>query len=295
MGDHARSEPSLEQVRREVHALGWWYQDFEIPPGVRTGFGSPLSYNPGHRWGLIEPFVPPDLSGATVLDLGGSCGFFAIQMLLRGASRCVLVEPVVEFAEQARYAAMRFGFELEIVTEDVHPYCLTTDERFDHVLFLGLLYHLRYPNLVLDRAAEMTMQRLYVQSDVIGPEEEFVHDRENYARDDAELLLDPAFPKLAFVEHLYNRDPTNWWLPNFAALSALVRAAGMEIVARPHPQVIVADPKRRLGTAEYRRLVFPRYGKVGFDNFPGSMRFKPDDWQALLETRTETVDPPLDD
>jgi tRNA (mo5U34)-methyltransferase len=287
-----RQAPTLEQVRREVYELGWWYQDFAIPPGVRTGFGSPLSYDPQPRWELMEPFVPGDLTGMSVLDLGGSCGFFSIQMLMRGAKRCVLVEPVLEFAKQARYAAGRFGFRPEIITEDVHAYCLTSDEHFDYVLCLGLFYHLRYPNLVLDRLAEMTNRRLYLQSALIGPEEDFVYDRDDYGEQDAELLLGPVFPKLVFVERLYHGDATNWWIPNFAALSALVRAAGMEIITRPHPQLIVADPVRRLGTVSYRRLVFPRYGKVGFDSFPGSMRFKRPDWEQLLATRTEPLEQP---
>jgi hypothetical protein len=55
----------------------------------------------------------------------------------------VLVDPFVEFNRQARFAATQFGVELEIVNEDAHTYCLTTDERFDYVIFLGLLYHLK--------------------------------------------------------------------------------------------------------------------------------------------------------
>jgi tRNA (mo5U34)-methyltransferase len=289
-----RSAPSLEQVRREVHALGWWFQDFELPPGVRTGFGSPASYDPEPRWRLIEPYVPRDLSGMSVLDLGGNSGFFSIQMLRRGARRCVLVEPVVEFAEQARYTARRFGVRLKVVVEDVHTYCLTHAERFDYVVFLGLLYHLRYPNLVLDRAAEMTKRRLLLQSALLGHEpEEYAHYHEQYEVADAHLLSDPAFPKLTFLERVFV-EPTNWWLPNAAGLSALVRAAGMEIVARPDPEIVIAEPQRQLGTARYRRLVFPRYGRPGFASLPGRIRFKPHEWQQLLDTRTEPLEPPAD-
>ena len=59
--------------------------------------------------------------------------------------------------------------KLEIVNADVHTYCLTTGERFDCVLFLGLFYHLKYPGLVLDRLAEMTKERFVLQSHSIGP------------------------------------------------------------------------------------------------------------------------------
>ncbi len=121
-----------------------------------------------------------------------------------------LVDPFVEFNRQAQFAAAQFGVELEIVNEDAHTYCLTTDARFDYVIFLGLLYHLKYPGLVLDRLAEMTKHRIYIQSNIIGTEQETYQDKDNYERwvDDA-LLDDPAYPKLMFVENLYNGDATH--------------------------------------------------------------------------------------
>jgi tRNA (mo5U34)-methyltransferase len=286
-----RSEPTLEQVRRELWELGWWYQDFEVPPGVWTSLGSPLSYRPHGRWELMEPHLPEDLAGASVLDLGGNCGFFSIQMLLRGASRAVIVDPFTEFERQATYAAKRFGVHIDFVAEDVHTYCLTTDERFDYVIFLGLLYHLRYPNLVLDRLADMTKRRIFIQTHVIGPERDIEHEKEEYTdRDDDELLLDPAFPRLTFLERLYNKDPTNWWFPNYAGFSALVRAAGLEIVARPHAEFIVADPVEQLGSVRYPRLVFPRYRRPGYRIFPGRVTYEPDVWQRLLDSRVERPD-----
>ena len=121
-----------EEARKELASLGWWYQHFELPNGLRTGDGSEPAYRPELRWRLIEPFVPPDLAGKSVLDLGGNAGYFSIQMKLRGAARCVLVEPYDEFIAQARFATRQFGVEIEIRQEDAHVYCLTTAERFDY-------------------------------------------------------------------------------------------------------------------------------------------------------------------
>jgi hypothetical protein len=138
-----RAAKSREEVEREMRSLGWWYQHFELPNGVWTGDGNPPAYDPHDRWNAFEPYLPADLSGKTALDVGGNSGFFAIQMMLRGAKRVVLVEPFKEFTDQARFAADQFGVKLEIVNADVHTYCLTTEERFDYVLFLGLFYHLK--------------------------------------------------------------------------------------------------------------------------------------------------------
>jgi ribosomal protein L11 methylase PrmA len=35
---------------------------------------------------MMEPYIPKDLTGSTVLDRGGNAGYFSIQMKLRGAS-----------------------------------------------------------------------------------------------------------------------------------------------------------------------------------------------------------------
>ena len=93
---------SREQIEREVRDLGWWYRYFELPGGVWTGDGQPPAYSPETRWRLLEPWVPEDLSGKTVLDVGGNAGYFSVEMMKRGAAKCVLVEPFYEFAAQAR-------------------------------------------------------------------------------------------------------------------------------------------------------------------------------------------------
>jgi tRNA (mo5U34)-methyltransferase len=272
-----------------MRSLGWWYQHFDLPNGLRTGKGE--GYDAQARWNLIAPHVPADLTGKTVLDLGGNAGFFSIQMKLRGASRCVLVDPFVEFNRQAQFAAAQFGVELEVINEDAHTYCLTTDDRFDYVIFLGLLYHLKYPGLVLDRLAEMTKHRIYIQSNIIGTEADTYQNKPDYERfvDDS-ILDDQAFPKLMFVENLYNGDATNWWIPNYAALAALVRSAGLKILDRPHPQVIVAEPELHFGKVVYPKLVFPRYGKKGGALYPGAQQYEPQLWEELIRRSRDRND-----
>lgn len=272
-----------EEVEREMQSLGWWYQHFAFPNGVRTGTGQEPGYDAETRWNLIKPYVPEDLKGKTVLDLGGNCGYFSIQMKLRGAARCVLVDPFVEFIRQADFSAKQFEVQLELVNQDAHLYCLTTEERFDYVLFLGLLYHLKYPGLVLDRLAEMTKQRIYIQSNVIGGEDRnyvYKPDYQRYTEDS--LLEDPAYPKLIFVEDLYNGDATNWWFPNYNALAAMVRSAGLKVVDRPHSHIIVAEPETYLGKVVLEKLVFPKYGKKGHSLYPGPQHYDSALWQDLI-------------
>jgi tRNA (mo5U34)-methyltransferase len=229
------------EVEEQIRSLGWWYQHFEFPNGARTGDGKEPGYDAETRWRLIEQHVPKDLTGKTVLDMGGNAGFFSIQMKLRGAAKCILVDPLIEFIEQAKFASSQFGVELDLAVEDAHTFCLTTEERFDYVIFLGLLYHLKYPSLVLDRLSEMTKEMIFIQSNILGNETDSYDQKTDYERDrDDSILEDPSYPKMCFIEDRYNGDPTNWWLPNYTCLAAMVRSAGLRIIDRPHPHIIVA-------------------------------------------------------
>jgi tRNA (mo5U34)-methyltransferase len=239
-----------EETEQAVHELGWWHHHFELPNGVRTGDDSTAGYDPAERWEPIAPHLPDDLEGASVLDVGGNSGYFGLQMLLRGAGRCVLVEPVEQFAAQARFVYSQFGVDAEIVAEDIHTYCVTRDEHFDYVLLLGVLYHLRYPLLVLDRLAEMTRRQLFLQSHLVGPQVS----HEPWADAGPEDVVADDFPRLSFVEGRYRGDVTNWWLPNYTALAALARSAGLRILARPTRRGGVERPSRRnLSKAQLNR------------------------------------------
>lgn len=280
--------PELERAQAELDTLGWWYQHFELPNGLWTGDGQEPGYLPEHRWRLIEPYIPEDITGSSVLDLGGNAGYFSIKMKQRGAARCVLVDPYSEFLRQAEFAARQFQVDLELVNADAHTYCLTTDERFDYVLLLGLLYHLKYPGLVLDRTAEMTKGRIFVASAMIGDEVEEPPHKQNYERfTDEQILLSPGFPKLAFIEERYYNDPTNWWLPNYSALPAMMRSAGLRVIARPHAHVLIGEPERHFGKVIFEKLVFPQYGKRDGARHPGPQEVDPELWRELSERAAE--------
>ena len=257
------------ETEERIRSLGWWYQHFQFPNGVRTGSGQEPGYDVEARWNLLKAHVPKDLTGKTVLDLGGNAGFFAVQMKRRGAARCVLVDPFVQFIEQAKFTADQFEVEVETVIDDAHTFCLTTESRFDYIVCVGLIYHLKYPTIVLDRLAEMTKERILIQS----------------ALEEAPNAFAPNF---RFVEHDHKGDDTCWWFPNYEGLAALVRSSGMEIITRPHPQLIVAKPVSTLGKVVLPKLVFPKYGKRGGSVFPGPQRYDPGLWSDLIERSRES-------
>src|SRR5690606_16347288 len=57
-----------------------------------------------------------------------------------------------------------------------------------------------------------------------------------------ELMNDPGWPKMSFLEHGFAGDPTNWWAPNHAACEAMLRAAGMRVIDRPAHECYLCEP-----------------------------------------------------
>jgi tRNA (mo5U34)-methyltransferase len=112
---------------------------------------------------------------------------------------------------------------------------------YDLVLFMGVLYHLRYPLLGLDIVAER-VRRLLVFQSLSAPEEEVREETHGYSLEDRDLFLAPGWPRMAFIEHHFASDPTNWWAPNRACCEALLRSSGMRITARPGAECFLCEP-----------------------------------------------------
>jgi tRNA (mo5U34)-methyltransferase len=142
--------------------------------------------------------------------------------------------------------------EIEFARLSVYDVALL-EERFDVVLFLGVLYHLRHPLLALDLIRAHVVGDLFVcQSMQRGdPSEERV--AEDYAFWDTAIFARPGFPRMAFVEHCYAGDDTNWWIPNRACTAAMLRSAGFVIEANPEEEVFVCRP----GPVDPGYLVYP--------------------------------------
>ena len=52
-------------------------------------------------------------------------------------------------------------------------------------------------------------------------------------------MLHPGWPKMAFIEHKLNNDPTNWWAPNEACVEAMLRSSGMEVMHHPGDEILI--------------------------------------------------------
>ncbi len=231
---------SSTAVQRRIEELGPWFHNIDLD-GVSTAPDHFLGNYPFIKWRKFAHAIPGDLRGKTVLDIGCNAGFYSIEMKRRGASRVLGVDFDDAYLAQARFAAEMAETEIEFRKLSVYDVG-ALKEKFDIVLFMGVLYHLRHPLLALDLIREHVVGDLLVFQSMQRGSAEVPELEEDYHFWRKDLFEDPAFPKLHFIEHRYSNDPTNWWIPNRACTEAMLRSAGLEIEAHPEAEVYICRP-----------------------------------------------------
>jgi tRNA (mo5U34)-methyltransferase len=220
-----------------------WHQRFELAPGVWT----PGSSNVG--WLCRRAGLPADLSGRTVIDVGTTNGGTAFELERRGAARVVAVD--IEEPDWYGFSALtRFlGSGVEYRQASVYELADLFEEKFDLVIFWGVLYHLRHPLLALDNLRSITGERLSLETAVC----------------DAEL---PRRQRQRSLARFYRQDDlagdsSNWFAPTRVALADWCRSAGFEIEGADawpdrSPQRTMLWLRPTAGPPEYEQLSYER-------------------------------------
>lgn len=229
-----------DEILERVRSMGFWFHNIDLGQGVYTCPDHPYGDFPNYKWQMIEAFIPEDLSGKTVLDIGCNAGFYSFETKKRGADRVLALDVDERYLNQARFAAEVLDLDVEFRKMSVYDID-ELKEQFDYVLFLGVLYHLRYPLYALDKAAMIVRERLIAQSLIRGETGE-MELADNYLMTDREIFDDPRFPRMFFVEKSYVHDPSNWWIPNEAGLAAMLRSSGLRTIAHPDVETFVCEP-----------------------------------------------------
>jgi tRNA (mo5U34)-methyltransferase len=243
-GSQASTE---DRVGRAIHELAPWFHNLHLPDGRQTAPDHPLGDFPAFKWEQIGPVLPQDMSGLTVLDIGCNAGFYSIALARRRAT-VLGIDSDEHYLRQACWARNRFGLNSRRLSlRRMQIYELARlDASFDVVLFLGVLYHLRYPLLALDIVAQSVRDRLILQT-LTMPGEDVQTPPRDLSLQQRELMLAPGWPKMAFIERELAGDPTNWWAPNRACVEAMLRSSGLEPTGSPGHEIVVA---RRTTNAE---------------------------------------------
>ena len=230
-------------LEARVHELGPWFHNLRLGQhaDVHTAPDHPLGDFPANFWQFFKQAVPEDLTGQSVLDIGCNGGFYSFEMKRRGAARVVGVDHDAAYLSQARFAREQLGLDVEFLEGDVYDIDrVVGGEQFDHVVFMGVLYHLRHPLYALEKVAGLVRGRLLFQTMERGSWEttQFAPDFPFAERD---VFFDDRFPRMYFIEHAFAGDATNWWIPNPACTQALLRSVGLRVVDQPCHEVYVCE------------------------------------------------------
>ena len=197
----------IRDWRRAFYETGWWHS-FELPDGTRIRGVCGLD-ELRHR--IAQFPIPCNLTGKRVLDVGAWDGWFSFEMERRGAEVVA-----IDCWDNPRFRQMHgtLGSRVDYRIMDLYDISPRRLGRFDVVLFLGVLYHLRHPLLGLERVCAVTSGMAAVESFVVRPEH---RPGEDVA----------SRPILEFYETgELGGETDNWFGPNLPGLLALCRAAG---------------------------------------------------------------------
>jgi tRNA (mo5U34)-methyltransferase len=278
----------LAALREEVSAVNW-YHSIDLGNGIVTP-GTPVNQ------AMLEHGLP-DLAGRSVLDIGAWDGFYSFVAEQRGARRVVALDHyawLVDFTARNRYWAEcdaagilpdpardlsefahpdtlpgRRGFDLahrvldsavEPVVADFMDVGTTALGKFDVVMFLGVLYHVRDPLAALERVRAVTDGVAVIETEAI------------------EVLGMPTASLLSFTEGAQLRhDHTNWFVPTRAALSGMCLAAGFtRVETRIGPPSGVAQLKGAVRRAAHAMRARRGASRLGTDVGLADTRFGTD-------------------
>lgn len=230
---------SASEMKARIESFGDWFHNLTLE-GVETAPNHFLGDFPNVKWQHLKDYVPADLRGFSVLDIGCNAGFYSLEMKRRGADRVLGIDYDERYLAQARFASEVNDLDIEYRRMSVYDVG-DLHEKFDLVLFLGVLYHLRYPLLALDLIREHVVRdKLFFQSLIRRGLRE-LELATDYPFSEVAVFEERCYPALSFVERCYSHDPTNWWIPNHACAKAMLRSAGFRIIASPEPEMLICE------------------------------------------------------
>lgn len=244
----------MTSIQKKIDTLAPWFHNLHLPDGTQTAPGHPLGDFPSFKWKQICSFLPPNLKGWRVLDIGCNAGFYSFELARLGAS-VTGIDIDSHYLKQARWAQGRYGLNVDFKKMQVYDLARST-QKYDLVWFMGVFYHLRYPFLALDIVSRVTSKLLVFQSMTLRSPEEYKVNQ-NISLFNREEMNQQGWPRMAFVEHSLEDDPTNWWIPNHSAIMAMLRSTGFEVIERPGDEIYICRKTReKISSRDLRELEY---------------------------------------
>ncbi|HEV7700640.1 MAG TPA: DUF1698 domain-containing protein [Pyrinomonadaceae bacterium] len=156
-----------EEILSKVEELGPWFHCIDLGEGVLTKHHTVAAEDADHpvgTWRKIEPHLPVDLTGKTVLDVGCNAGFYSFEAKRRGAERVVAFDAQRRQIRQGLFVADVLELDVEFSRKSVYDLDPNDIGQFDVVLGLGLLYHCKNIVHALEALAAVTRDLLIIET-----------------------------------------------------------------------------------------------------------------------------------
>ena len=217
--------------------IKWWHR-------IDLGDGRITPGRDATQEKLETLHLPNSLSGKTVLDIGAWDGFFSFEAEKRGALSVTALDSWAWSGKSwstkdgflfARHALKSHVKDIECEVEDISPETLG---RFDVVLFLGVLYHMKNPLKSLECVSSVTNDLLILETHAD--------------------MVQSKIPLMKYYRHAeLDDDATSYWGPNPAAIEAMLQSAGfrnIRMVHPAHPFLYFSWPYRLLRALKHKML-----------------------------------------
>jgi tRNA (mo5U34)-methyltransferase len=214
---------SVDEIKKMIDSVPIWHHRIELAPGMFT---------PAVQWTnevLADINLPEDLSGLRVLDLGARDGFFSFECEKRGASEVIAVDYAPIELTGFAVASKILNSKVKWLTANVYRINELNLGKFDLILFLGVIYHLRNPYLAIDRIYDALKidGKVIVESHVING---------GFVDENGEWMdlkdLDPRLEKLQIAQFYQGNlggDHTNAWAPSLNTLEVMFQNSGFTV------------------------------------------------------------------
>jgi len=220
---------SFPEAERLVASVPWFHR-FELVEGLVT---------PGHVFTDAARYIDSlhlgDVAGLRILEIGTWDGPLSFELKQRGAS---VVATDIQDPSHTGFKVVELvsGLSVPYVRESVYNIHKHFYDEFDIVLFFGVFYHLKYPNLAFESIAKVLKLggTLFTEGRGLGPYLEDV-DGVSIAPPEGtwEMLetLDAMGVPLSLAYPGTFIGGCNWYLANKSALRGWMVAAGFDVDA----------------------------------------------------------------
>lgn len=138
-----------EQIAEELKKYKW-YHTIQINPKISTPGTSTQQQN--HIYQILSNL---NIKNKKVIDIGCRDAKFCFESEKLGASRVVGIDNCISLGAKELLIPL-FQSEVELYEHGIYDLTKEKYGYFDIVLFLGILYHLKYPFLALQKLMEIT-------------------------------------------------------------------------------------------------------------------------------------------